>query len=140
MSAVTPEFYDFIKKLEDNDDKLVPSPLDQPIDFEFNVRWTIQICVNFCVFKYLIKLYIFCLRIQHVVFATVIMDLALESQYAWLVMHFYFQIFHHFALIHTTIVKKRMMATRGMMSLQILILALTGESTECVWCLLGGIS
>ncbi|CAH0401315.1 unnamed protein product [Chilo suppressalis] len=40
MSAIGPDFYHFIKKLEENDDKLVSctsiSPLEQPADFEFN--------------------------------------------------------------------------------------------------------
>ncbi|XP_073953545.1 modifier of rpr and grim, ubiquitously expressed isoform X2 [Choristoneura fumiferana] len=43
MCAVTPEYYDFIKKLEENDDKLVPSPLDLPLDFEFN-NSTCHVC------------------------------------------------------------------------------------------------
>lgn len=39
MSAVGSEFYNYIKKLEDNGDKLIPvTPLEQPIAFEFNVR------------------------------------------------------------------------------------------------------
>lgn len=39
MSVIGPEFYNFIKKLEDNGDKLIPAtPVEQPIEFEFNVR------------------------------------------------------------------------------------------------------
>lgn len=39
MSVIGPEFYHFIKKLEDNGDKLIPAtPVEQPIEFEFNVR------------------------------------------------------------------------------------------------------
>lgn len=38
MSAIGPEFLNFIKKLEDNGDKILSStPLEQPLDFEFNV-------------------------------------------------------------------------------------------------------
>lgn len=38
MSAIGPEFINFIKKLEDNGDKLVPGTvLEQPLEFEFNV-------------------------------------------------------------------------------------------------------
>ncbi|XP_050352538.1 uncharacterized protein LOC126774925 [Nymphalis io] len=37
MSVVGPEFFSFIKKLEDNGDKLTPgSPIEQPLEFEFN--------------------------------------------------------------------------------------------------------
>lgn len=43
MAALGPEFLNFIKKLEDSGDKLViTTPLEQPIEFEFNVR--IYIC------------------------------------------------------------------------------------------------
>ncbi|XP_063367062.1 uncharacterized protein LOC134655525 [Cydia amplana] len=43
MSAVTAEYYEFIKKLEENDDKLIPNPLEQPVDFEFN-NSTCHVC------------------------------------------------------------------------------------------------
>ncbi|XP_047997362.1 uncharacterized protein LOC125234977 isoform X2 [Leguminivora glycinivorella] len=43
MSAVTTEYYEFIKKLEENDDKLIPNPLEQPVDFEFN-NSTCHVC------------------------------------------------------------------------------------------------
>ncbi|CAG9123768.1 unnamed protein product [Plutella xylostella] len=46
MSAVGPEFYHFIKKLEDNGDKLPPptlSLIQQPLEFEFN-NSTCYIC------------------------------------------------------------------------------------------------
>lgn len=39
MSVIAPEFFNFIKKLEDNGDKLTPTtPVEQPLEFEFNVR------------------------------------------------------------------------------------------------------
>ncbi|KAJ2948640.1 hypothetical protein O0L34_g7895 [Tuta absoluta] len=44
MSAIGPEFFNFIKKLADNNDKLVAStPFDQPIEFEFN-NSTCHVC------------------------------------------------------------------------------------------------
>ncbi|KAL4712592.1 hypothetical protein ACJJTC_007187 [Scirpophaga incertulas] len=39
MSLMSVEFYDFIKKLEDNDDKIIPNtgtPPEQQLDFEYN--------------------------------------------------------------------------------------------------------
>ncbi|CAK1550685.1 unnamed protein product [Leptosia nina] len=37
MSLITPEFLDYIKKLEDSDDKLTSlSPIERPLEFEFN--------------------------------------------------------------------------------------------------------
>lgn len=39
MSVIAPEFFNFIKKLEDNGDKLTATtPVEQPLEFEFNVR------------------------------------------------------------------------------------------------------
>lgn len=39
MSVIGPEFYSFIKKLEDNGDKVITTtPVEQPLEFEFNVR------------------------------------------------------------------------------------------------------
>lgn len=38
MFAMGPEFFNFMKKLEENGDKLTSStPFEQPLDFEFNV-------------------------------------------------------------------------------------------------------
>lgn len=38
MSLITDEFLNFVKKLEDNDDKLTfVSTIEQPPEFEFNV-------------------------------------------------------------------------------------------------------
>lgn len=38
MFAMGPEFFHFIKKLEENGDKLTSyTPFEQPLEFEFNV-------------------------------------------------------------------------------------------------------
>lgn len=37
-----PEFFNFIKKLEENDDKLTSvTPQQEPLDFEYNVNWNV---------------------------------------------------------------------------------------------------
>lgn len=81
MSVIGPEFYSFIKKLEDNGDKLTPgTPVEQPLEFEFNVRKSErELYMNGFIF--IIKLFN-CFRTPVAMFAMVIMVLVLENQYA----------------------------------------------------------